>query len=94
MGERWAAPDGRVVQMLVAAAEHTPALLVLNGTPATVEVTPPKLLSEARVQLLWDSSLERPGEIGEPAPPGPTPVPGMSMRLYAVTGTARASGLD
>ncbi|MGB7817376.1 MAG: glycogen debranching protein GlgX [Ornithinibacter sp.] len=85
VGDRWAEPDNRVVQMYVAGAPigESSALVVINGSLEDVEVRLPAVAGVTAYRLLWDSAWDRPRGGGEPLAPAPTTVTASSLRVYA-----------
>lgn len=85
VGDRWAEPNSRVVQMYVAGAPigETSALVVINGSLEDVEVRLPAVAGVTAYRLLWDSAWERPQDGGEPPADELTTVAASSLRVYA-----------
>ncbi|WP_457252393.1 glycogen debranching protein GlgX [Pedococcus sp. P5_B7] len=81
---RWEDPLTRTLQMLLNGAwiGHASLLVVLHGSPEVGKVTLPAVPGLTAYQLLWDSSDERPGPLGDSTPPGPVEVGPTCIRVY------------
>ena len=81
---RWEDPGTRTVQMFLDGAwlEQRSLLLLLHGDAHDTEVTLPAPPGLTAYELLWDSALEVPAEVGPAVPPGPVEVTGASFRVY------------
>jgi glycogen debranching enzyme GlgX len=90
--QSWEDPHQRVLQVLVAGVETSPAgsalLIVLSGSAGETDCELPKSPAVTGYSLLWTSASERPP--AEPAPsqdPGTTvTVPSATVSLYRVLG--------
>ncbi len=81
----WADPSAMTLQMVLNGRwlGERSAVLVLHGGVEDTTVTLPAFPRVTAYQLMWDSAWERPQPPGDPQPPGPVPMAGSSMRLYA-----------